>query len=156
MVCKTRGRMIYKIAIASDHAGFYYKEKIKIYLKKLGYKFKDFGTMANTPVDYPDYAHIIAKNISSRKFKIGILICGTGIGMSIVANKHKRVRAAVCESIESARYSRLHNNANILCVGARITSLVTVKKIIHEFLKSDFEYGRHTKRIKKIHSLTGL
>lgn len=145
-----------QIAIASDHAGFEYKEKIKVFLLTLGFEANDFGSFSGESVDYPDYAHIVADIISKGKFKRGILICGTGIGMSITANKHAGIRAAVCESVEAAKYSRLHNNANVLCLGARITPLETAKEVVKVFLETEFEGGRHTSRIEKIHRLTGI
>ncbi|MDI6778995.1 MAG: ribose 5-phosphate isomerase B [Bacteroidota bacterium] len=143
-----------KIAIASDHAGFEYKEKIKLYLLSLGFEADDFGSFSTESVDYPDYAHLVADIISNGKFKRGILICGTGIGMSITANKHKGIRAAVCESIEATKLARMHNDANILCIGAQITPWGRVEDIIKVFLNTKFEGGRHEKRIKKIHNIT--
>jgi ribose 5-phosphate isomerase B len=145
------------IAIGSDHAGFEYKEHLKKLLDDIGEAYNDFGTSSNSSTDYPDYAHIVSKEISSGKFDKGILICGTGIGMSIVANKHKDIRAAVCESIASARLAREHNDANILCIGARISSWETTAEIVKVFLSTPFSNGeRHVCRIKKIHSLTNL
>ncbi|RCK75206.1 MAG: Ribose 5-phosphate isomerase B [Ignavibacteriae bacterium] len=145
-----------KVAIASDHAGYNMKEELKKYLNELGFDYKDFGTNSSESVDYPDYAVEVAKVISSKDFKYGILICGTGIGMSIAANKIMGVRAAVCESQESAKYSRLHNDANILCLGARIITIDKAKEITKIFLETEFEGGRHSKRIQKIHQLTGI
>jgi ribose 5-phosphate isomerase B len=145
------------IALGSDHAGFEYKQYIKKLLDEIGESYQDFGTFSPASVDYPDVAHAVSLAITSGTCKRGILICGTGIGMSIVANKHKGIRAAVCESIASAKLSREHNDANILCLGARITSLETVKEIIMIFLGTPFCGGeRHIIRIQKIHSLTGL
>lgn len=145
-----------KIALASDHAGFAYKEKIKIHLHQIGFDAEDFGTYASESVDYPDYAHLVAEMISQDRFKIGILICGTGIGMSITANKHKGIRAAVCESVESAKLARMHNDANVLCLGARITPWERAQEIINTFLNTKFEDGRHKHRIEKIAKLTNL
>jgi ribose 5-phosphate isomerase B len=145
-----------KVAIASDHAGFVYKEKIKNFLRETGYEMEDFGTSSTESVDYPDYAHLVADAVSKEEFNRGILICGTGIGMSITANKHKGIRAAVCESAEAARFTRLHNDANILCLGARITPWDRVEEIIKIFLTTKFEGGRHAKRIQKIQNITGL
>lgn len=138
------------IAIGSDHGGFEYKEKTKILLSNLGLEYKDFGTFSNQSCDYPDYAHQVAKSITSGESEIGILICGSGIGMSIAANKHKNIRAAVCESTKAAELSRKHNNANILCFGQRFISWETAEEIIKIFLNSNFEGGRHENRVNKI------
>lgn len=145
-----------KIAIASDHAGYEYKEKLKTFLNEIGFDFEDFGTNSADSVDYPDYAIKLSKKISLGEFNQGILICGTGIGMSITANKISGVRAAVCESTEAAKYSRLHNDANVLCLGSRITQLEKAKEILKVFLTTKFEGGRHSNRIEKIHKLTGV
>ena len=145
------------IAIGSDHAGFDYKERLKKLLDEIGKPYQDFGTFSSDSVDYPDFAHIAAKAVASGKCQRGILICGTGIGMSIVANKHNGIRAAVCESTTSAKLSREHNDANILCLGARITCWETATEIVKTFLTTPFSGGeRHMNRIQKIHSLTGL
>ncbi len=144
------------IALGADHAGFEYKEKIKELLISLGYEFIDFGTHSTESVDYPDYAHKVASGVSSGKFSTAILVCGTGIGMSITANKHAGVRAAVIESVEAAKLTRLHNNANILCLGSRLTTWELVVEIIKTFLTTDFEGGRHQQRLEKIHVLTKL
>src|SRR5262245_53952691 len=144
------------IAIGADHAGFEYKEKIKQLLESLGYAFKDYGTDSLQSVDYPDFAHSVAQAVSSGSAEFGILVCGTGIGMSIVANKHDGVRAANVESVRAAELAREHNNANILAIGARITPWETAKEIIKAFFTSKFEGGRHERRIEKIHTLTRL
>jgi len=143
-------------AIGSDHAGYEYKEKIKLLLAELGEPFKDFGTHSTESVDYPDIAHAVSVDIASGGCSRGILVCGTGIGMSITANKHNGIRAAVCESVASARLSRQHNDANILCCGARISSWETIAEVVRTFLATPFDGGsRHACRIEKIHSLTG-
>jgi ribose 5-phosphate isomerase B len=145
------------IAIGSDHAGFEYKERVKKLLDEIGKPYQDFGTTSPDSVDYPDIAHIVSKAVASGKCLQGILICGTGIGMSIVANKHKGIRAAACESPASAKLSREHNDANILCFGARIISWETATEIVKTFLSTPFSGGeRHMCRIEKIHSLTDL
>jgi ribose 5-phosphate isomerase B len=145
------------IAIGSDHAGFEYKERLKNLLDEIGKPFQDFGTTSPDPVDYPDIAYLVSKAVASGKCFQGILICGTGIGMSIVANKHKGIRAAACESPASAKLSREHNDANILCFGARIISWETAAEIVKMFLSTPFSGGkRHMCRIEKIHSLTKL
>jgi ribose 5-phosphate isomerase B len=145
------------IAIGSDHAGFEYKERLKKLLDEIGKPYQDFGTTSPDSVDYPDIAHLVSKAVTSGKYLQGILICGTGIGMSIVANKHKGIRAAACESPASAKLSREHNDANILCFGARIISWETATEIVKTFLSTPFSGGeRHMCRIEKIHSLTNL
>ena len=145
------------IAIGSDHAGFEYKELLKNLLNEMGKPFQDFGTMSADSVDYPDIGHLVSKAVASGKFMRGILICGTGIGMAIVANKHKGIRAAVCESTASAKLSREHNDANILCFGARISTWETSAEMVRVFLTTPFSGGeRHMCRIEKIHTLTNL
>lgn len=144
------------IAVASDHAGFEYKEHLKRLLDELKQPFQDFGTASKESTDYPDWAHKASEAVSSGQCDLGILICGTGIGMSIVANKHKGVRAAVCESVTAARLARQHNNANILTVGERVTGWESVVDIVKVFLSTSFEGGRHERRVQKIHSLTNL
>jgi ribose 5-phosphate isomerase B len=145
------------IAVGSDHAGFEYKENLKLLLDEIEKQYQDFGTFSRDPVDYPDVGNVVSKAVASGKYEFGILICGTGIGMSIVANKHNGIRAAVCESSASAKLSREHNDANILCLGARITSWETATEIVKTFLTTPFSGGeRHMNRIQKIHSLTGL
>ncbi len=144
------------IAIGADHAGYEVKEKIKDLLRSLGYDVKDYGTSSAESTDYPDYAHKVAEAVSKGEAQNGILICGTGIGMSIVANKHAGVRAANVESVEAARLAREHNDANILAVGARITPWETVREIVKTFLAATFQGGRHQRRVDKIHALTNL
>jgi len=145
------------IALGSDHAGFDYKERLKKLLGEIGKPYQDFGTFSTDSVDYPDIAHMVSNAVASGKFQRGILICGTGIGMSIVANKHNGIRAAACESSASAKLSREHNDANILCLGARITNFETATEIVKTFLTTPFSgEERHICRIQKIHSLTGL
>lgn len=145
------------IAIGADHAGYEYKENIKKLLNELGLEYQDFGTNSPDSTDYPDYAHAVSQAISSGRADRGILVCGTGIGMSIVANKHKGVRAAPCESVEAARLARQHNNANVLALGARITPWERAKEIIRVFFSTDFENEeRHRRRVNKIHTLTNL
>lgn len=144
------------IALGSDHAGYEYKERIKKLLDDLGLPYRDFGTNSTESTDYPDYAHSVAEAVSKGEPERGILVCGTGIGMSIVANKHRGVRAAVCESVAAARLARQHNNANILALGSRITPWETAEEIIKTFLSTGFDGGRHERRIEKIHTLTNL
>ena len=142
------------IALASDHAGFSYKEKIKTVLNELQLPFTDFGTNSNESTDYPDFGHAAALAVSQGECDRGILVCGTGIGMSIVANKHTGVRAAACETVEAAELSRKHNDANVLCIGERLTTWDEAQEIVRIFLKTDFEGGRHERRVAKSHSLT--
>lgn len=144
------------LALASDHAGFAYKEEIKGLLEQLGVPCKDFGTSSPESTDYPDWAHRACETITAGECDRGILICGTGIGMSIVANKHKGVRAAACESTTAARLSRQHNNANVLALGGRVIGWESAADIVRVFLSTPFEGGRHERRVKKIHDLTGL
>ncbi len=141
-----------KIAIASDHAGFKVKEKLKKFLTRMGYEIKDFGTFSEESCDYPDFAIKVAEAVVNRKAENGILICGTGIGMSIAANKVKGIRAAVCWNEETAKLSRKHNNANILCLGARMLNIDEIERIVKAWLSTNFEGGRHEKRISKIHA----
>lgn len=144
------------IAIGADHAGYEYKEKVKELLHSLGYECKDFGTSSHESTDYPDYAHLVAESVSSGKAELGILVCGTGIGMAIVANKHDGVRAGNAESVQAAKMAREHNNANVLAIGARLTPWDTAREIIKTFLNAQFEGGRHQRRVDKIHKLTNL
>ena len=139
-----------KIFIASDHAGFNLKQNvIKHFSKKL--KFVDLGTKnSKISVNYPDFAHVLSKKVTSNTKNIGILICGSGMGMVMSANKHKKIRAALCYSVKNAKLSRLHNNANIITLGARLIEKDTAFKCINAFLNTKFEGGRHTKRVKKI------
>lgn len=142
------------IALASDHAGFAFKEKTKELLTTLKIPFKDFGAQSAESSDYPDFAHAAAVSVSQGECDRGIFICGTGVGMSIVANKHKGVRAAAVESVLAAEFARRHNNANVLCIGERLLKWEAAQKIITTFLNTGFEGGRHERRVNKIHSLT--
>ncbi|MBI4419036.1 MAG: ribose 5-phosphate isomerase B [Ignavibacteriales bacterium] len=144
------------IAIGSDHAGYQYKEQIKDLLDGLKIPFKDVGPNSTESTDYPDWAHKVAQCITSGECDRGILVCGTGIGMAIVANKHKGVRAAACESVTAARLARQHNDANVLAIGGRIAGWETVIDIVKTFFSTSFDGGRHERRIQKIHSLTNL
>ena len=139
-----------KIFISSDHAGFNLKEQIKNKFKKK-YIFQDLGTNdSKKPVNYPDYAHKLCKKVSKNNQNMGILVCGSGMGMSMAANKHKKIRAALGYSIKNTRLSRLHNNANIITLGSRLTKKDTAFKCISVFFNTNFEGGRHKKRVKKI------
>jgi len=139
-----------KIAIGSDHAGFALKNEIIQYLDLTGFIAKDFGTYNESSVDYPDFAHPVADAVDSGLFDFGILICGSGNGVAIAANKHKHIRAALCWNEELAALARQHNNANILCLPARFISTELAKQITTRFLESFFEGGRHEGRVEKI------
>jgi|TARA_B100000212_G_scaffold260823_1_gene200771 ribose 5-phosphate isomerase B len=139
-----------KIYISSDHAGYNLKENIKRKFKKK-YIFLDLGTNnSKVSVNYPDFAHRLCKKVSNDSKNIGILVCGSGMGMSMAANKHKKIRAAVCYSVKNTKLSRLHNNANIITLGSRLTKKDTAFKCIEAFINTKFEGGRHKKRVEKI------
>lgn len=139
-----------KIAIGADHAGFELKELISQIVEDAGHEVIDMGTGSSCSVDYPDYAEAVAQAVSDGKAERGILICGTGIGMSIVANKFKNVRAALCNDLFTAKMSRLHNDANILCMGARVIGKGLAIEIVKTWLSTPFEAERHLKRVEKI------
>jgi len=142
------------IPIASDHAGFEAKELAKKILEDLDHEPLDFGTHSPDSVDYPDYAIQVAKSVHSGEHELGILVCGSGQGMCMTANKFPKVRGALVYSIESARMTRLHNNANVLCLPGRVLSEQELKDVITEWFTTEFEGGRHERRVNKIHSLT--
>ena len=139
-----------KIFISSDHAGYKLKEEIKLYLSKKKISFKDMGPYNDNRVDYPDFAHKLARKVKTNKNNVGILICGSGMGMNIAANRHKNIRAAQCFNLKSTKLSRLHNDANIITLGSRLLSKKLALSCIIAFLNTKFEGGRHLKRIKKI------
>jgi ribose 5-phosphate isomerase B len=138
------------LALGSDHAGYELKEFLKKYLIEKGFDIKDFGTKSNKSADYPDFAHPVAKVVNDNEIETGILICGSGNGVNIVANKYPNVRAALCWLEEIAVLARKHNNANILSLPARFISLEESIKIVDLFLSTTFEGGRHQTRIDKI------
>ena len=139
------------ILIASDHAGFELKEILIQKLSKIGFTIIDLGcNSAEKSVDYPDFAKKLAKEIIAKKAKSGILICGSGVGISIAANRFKQVRAALCFSVETAKLARKHNNANVLCLGARLISPSLALSISKAFFATEFEGGRHEKRVAKL------
>lgn len=142
-----------KIVIGSDHAGYNLKEEIKKFLVNLGYQTIDVGCDSPESVDYPIYATKVAKKVSSGEFKRGIIICGTGAGMAMTANKTKGIRAVCCNDLYTAIYSRLHNDANILTMGARIIDVNYAKLIVLTWLNTNFEGGRHIRRIEQVMSL---
>jgi len=139
-----------KVILASDHAGFKLKEEIKKFLIRKRKRVLDIGTKNTNPVDYPDYAHLLSKKMKKSENQFGILICGSGIGMSMVANKHKNIRAALCYDTKSTKLSRQHNNANVMTIGARLIKKNIALKCVSTFLGTDFNRGRHLRRIKKI------
>ncbi len=139
-----------KTYIGSDHAGYDLKESVKKYLLKKGYQIEDCGTHSTDSVDYPLFAKKVAAAVAAKKTNVGILICGSGIGMSMAANKVKKIRAAACESEYTAKMSRLHNDSNILCIGSRILSKDKAIKIVNIWLNTQFEGGRHLRRVKAI------
>ncbi len=142
-----------KIAIGADHAGFELKEKIKSFLNDQGYEITDFGTNSTDSVDYPLIAKALATSVAAKNPPKGILICGTGVGMSIAANKIKGIIAAHCCDIETAKLARQHNNSNVLAIGGRITDTENAKEIVKAWLTTDFEGGRHQRRIQEIRDL---
>jgi len=139
-----------KVALACDHGGFRLKEVIKSYLEELGVEYIDFGTYSEDSVDYSDFAYKAAKAIVEGEADRGIFICGTGIGISIAANKVKGIRAALCYNIYAAEMSRRHNNANVLCLGGRVLGEELAKAIVKVWLETPFDGGRHERRINKI------
>ena len=143
------------IAIGSDHAGYSHKTALTDYLRNQGHSVRDVGTHAADSVDYPDFAVAVAKHVADGEADAGVLVCGSGIGVAITANKVSGVRAANCCTKEMAELARKHNNANVVTVGERLVSLETAKEIVETFLATDFEGGRHEGRVRKIHALTG-
>ena len=139
-----------RVLLASDHAGFKLKEEIKRYLIKKRKKVLDLGTKNTSSVDYPYYAHLLSKKMNKNKNQFGILVCGSGTGMSMAANKHKNIRAALCYNNKSTKLSRSHNNANVMTIGSRLIKKNVALKCVNTFLKTDFDGGRHTRRVKKI------
>jgi ribose 5-phosphate isomerase B len=139
-----------KIAIASDHAGYQFKNKLGEFLKKSGYLVTDFGCDSEESMDYPDTAHPLATAVANNEFNYGFTLCGSGNGITMTANKHQKIRAALCWNVEIAELARLHNNANVCGIPARFISYEEVEKIAKIFLETEFEGGRHQKRIDKI------
>jgi len=138
------------IPIGADHAGFQLKEQVSQYLQDLGYEVKDFGCFSEQSIDYPDYAHPVAELIEANPGMRGILICGSGNGINMTANKHSGIRSALCWKREIAELARLHNNANVLALPARFISVEEAKEMVEAFLTTEFEGGRHQKRVDKI------
>jgi ribose 5-phosphate isomerase B len=138
------------IAVGCDHAGFDYKTKIVPWLNQQGWQIHDFGTYSADSVDYPDYAHPAALSVEKGESAFGILICGTGNGVCMTANKHQGIRAGLCWATDVARLIRQHNNANIICIPARFTALAAAQDMIEAFMNTAFEGGRHQNRINKM------
>ena len=142
--------MFNKIILSSDHGGYELKEKVKSFLIDNNFEYEDLGCSSLEPVDYPDFAKLLSEKIKDKNNSKGILICGTGIGISMAANRFPYIRAALCTSVEMASKSRKHNNANVLALGGRILEDKLALEIVEEFLYTDFEAGRHSLRVDKI------
>lgn len=142
--------MMQTIAIGADHAGFSLKEQLKKWLESSGYPTRDFGTFNEESVDYPDFAHPVAEGVEKREFDLGLLVCGSGNGVAMAANKHTGIRAAICWNEDLAALAREHNNANVLCLPARFLKPEEAERILDRFLHSSFEGGRHARRVDKI------
>tara|TARA_B100000809_G_scaffold248154_1_gene277961 strand:- start:5321 stop:5752 length:432 start_codon:yes stop_codon:yes gene_type:complete len=139
-----------QIAIGSDHAGYELKEKVKVYLLDNNIEFKDFGPFSDDRADYPDFAHPVATSVESKEYKLGILICGSGNGINMTANKHQEIRSALCWQEDIAKMARLHNDANIIALPARYMTVESALKCVEIFLNTEFEGGRHEDRVNKI------
>lgn len=139
-----------KIAIGCDHAGFPYKDAIRQLLESQGHQVTDFGTDSTDSVDYPDFVHPVAQAIEDQKAIFGVLICGSGNGVAITANKHQKIRAAVCWNTDLATLARQHNDANVVCLPARFVNKKTALDIVDAFMTAEFEGGRHARRVSKI------
>lgn len=142
--------MFNKIFLSSDHGGFELKEKVKSFLINNNFEYEDLGCSSLEPVDYPDFAKLLSNKIKDKNNSKGIIFCGTGIGISIAANRFRHIRAALCTSVEMASKSRKHNNANVLALGGRILEGKLALEIVKVFLQTDFEAGRHSVRVDKI------
>jgi len=138
------------IAVAADHAGFEYKELLKGELSALGFEVLDLGTNSTASVDYPDFGRRLAQAVAEGKVRRGVIVCGTGIGISIAANREKAVRAALCHDVTSARLARQHNDANVLAMGARVIGIEVARQTLRAFLETEFEGGRHQNRVAKL------
>lgn len=143
-----------KIAIANDHAGVEYKFILKKFLEDMGHEVINFGTDENASCDYPDYADKVAKAVQNGEAERGVLICGTGVGMSIAANKHKGIRASLCGDTYSAEFTRRHNDSNVLVLGARVIGVEIMLSVAQVYFSTEFEGGRHQRRIDKIDDLS--
>ena len=142
-----------RIALGADHAGFHLKDSLKRTLEELGVTYQDFGTASAESVDYPDFAHAVAAGVASGEFDRGILVCGTGVGMAIAANKVPGVRSAPIVDTDTARLAREHNDLNVLTLGARVTPEARAREIVKTFIETPFAGGRHGNRVQKIHEI---
>ena len=142
-----------KIAMAADHGGYELKNRIRAHLEEAGYVCRDFGTDSAASVDYPDYAHPLCEAVAAGECELGILVCGTGIGMSMAANKHRGIRAACCSDTYSARLTREHNDANVLCLGGRVVGEGLALDMVDLFVTTPFAGGRHQARVDKLNAL---
>lgn len=138
------------ISIGGDHAGFSYKQEVIEFLKKNNHEVKDFGPYSTDSVDYPDFAHPVSSSVENKTADLGILICGSGNGVAITANKHQEIRAALCWNVDLAKLARQHNNANVICLPARFVSIEDAIEMVKAFVDTPFEGGRHETRVKKI------
>jgi ribose 5-phosphate isomerase B len=138
------------IAVGADHGGYEMKQELTLQLRDMGFVVLDLGTGSTDSVDYPDFAELVVKAIKGGEADRGVLVCGSGIGMSIAANRHKGIRAALCCDEVSAGLARQHNNANILVLGERLTDISTAKQCVNKFFSTEFEGGRHERRVKKL------
>lgn len=145
-----------KIGLGSDHGGYELKEQMKQHLEEKGYEVVDFGTYSGEAVDYPDAAGPVCTAVQKGEIDCGMLFCGTGIGISMAANKYKNIRAALCSDVYSAKMAKLHNNAQIICMGGRVTGRDLAFMIADTWLETEFEGGRHDRRIEKIHKIEEL
>jgi ribose 5-phosphate isomerase B len=139
-----------RLLLASDHAGFALKQTLAAHLQARGVAFEDLGTFSPEAVDYPDFAHALARRVQREPETLGVLICATGIGMSIAANRHRGVRAALCHDAYTAEMARRHNNANVLCLGGKVLGEAVAKQILEVFLATPFDGGRHARRVAKL------
>ena len=139
-----------KIAIGGDHAGYFYKKEIIQYLANKNIEVKDFGPSSEASVDYPDFAHPLSESVAKNECALGILICGSGNGVAMSANKHQEIRAALCWNVDIAQLARQHNNANVICIPARFVSEELAFQMVDAFIETDFEGGRHQRRVDKI------
>jgi len=139
-----------RLLLASDHAGFALKQTLAAHLQARGVAFEDLGTFSPEAVDYPDFAHALARRVQREPETLGVLICATGIGMSIAANRHRGVRAALCHDAYTAEMARRHNNANVLCLGGKVLGEAVAKQILEVFLGTPFDGGRHARRVAKL------
>ncbi len=142
-----------KIALGADHAGFALKERVREYLLKKGYEVEDYGTESTEAVDYPDFAQKVAKRVAAKEATYGVLVCGTGLGMELAANKVPGIRATPCQDTLSARLAREHNDANVLTMGGRLIDEATAQKVLDVWLSTPFAGGRHDRRVKKIDAI---